>query len=324
MVSGGTMAQLTRFSTNPLPRDQQFPLWLDCLRHYFGEVRATSTRQTTGFDAYLESIAERGVVVTRMRTGPQYIEHIESPMQAEHKGFVHLVFPVTGRFEVEQSGRSSVFEPGDWGLFDLSATFRSMVERPTELLVLAAPRAMILSPQVDLGAYAARRFPSRGGARIVRNFLASLIDEQSTLTPALRRDFATFALQLARSSIMDVAIRSARKNLHKRSEVESYIANHLRDPDLSVETVAARCGCSKRYIHKIFASGGETACQHILRARLQGSAEDLASPELQHLSITDVAVSWGFNSSSAFSRVFRKQFKVSPSAYRACKTVTAS
>jgi AraC-like DNA-binding protein len=310
------MAQLTRFSTNPLPREQQFPLWLDRLRHYFGDVNATRTRHTPGFEAHLESIAERGVVVTRMRTGPQYIEHIESPARAEHKGYVHLVFPVSGRFEVEQAGRCSAFEPGDWGIFDLSATFRSMVERPLELLVLAAPREMILSRQVDLAGCAARRFASRGGARVVRNFLASLIEEQSTLTPGLRRDYTALALQLARSNIMEVAVRASRKSCDKRAEIESYIANHLRDPDLSVETVAARCGCSKRYIHKIFAAAGETAGQHILRARLAGSAEDLASSELRHLSITDVAVSWGFNSSSAFSRVFRKQFKVSPSQYR--------
>jgi AraC-like DNA-binding protein len=310
------MAQLTRFSTHPLPREQQFPLWLDCLRHYFGDVRATA-RQAPGFDACIESIAERGVVVTRMRTGPQYIEHIESTAQAEHRGFVHLVFPLAGRLEVEQAGRSAVFEPGDWGIFDLSGSFRSMVERPVEMLVLAAPKAMMLGPHVDLGDCVARRFSSRGGgARIVKNFLASLLEEQGALTPELRRDFATFALQLARSNIMDVAARPSAKAYPKRSAVETYIASHLRDSELSLEDVATACGCSKRYIHKIFSAEGQTAGQYILRSRLSGSAEDLVSPELAHLSITDIAVSWGFNSSSAFSRVFRKQFKVSPKAWR--------
>jgi AraC-like DNA-binding protein len=310
------MAQLRRFSTRPLPREQQFPLWLNCLRQYFGDVRATA-QQSPGFDAWIESIAEKGVVVTRMRTGPQYIEHVASTAQAEHSGYVHMVFPIAGRFEVEQAGRSSVFEPGDWGILDLSGSFRSLVERPVEMLVLAAPRAMILSPLVDLEDCVARRFASRGGARIVRNFLASLLEEQSTLTPVLRRDFATFALQLARSNIMDVTVRPSRTTSHKQSEVETYIANHLRDSDLSLEDVATACGCSKRYIHKIFSARGETVGQYILRLRVSGSAEDLISPELRHRSITDIAVSWGFNSSSAFSRVFRKQLKVSPSVYRA-------
>ena len=314
------MAQLTRFSTRPLPRDRQFPVWLDCLRRFFGDVRATAPG-AAGFDAWIESISERGVAVTRMRTGAQCIEHIESAAQAEHSGFVHVVFPIAGRFHVEQAGRSAVFEPGDWGIFDLSKSFRSVVDRPVEMLVLAAPRAMILSPHVDLSDSVARRFSSRGGgARIVKNFMASLLEEQGALTPVLRRDFATFALQLARSHIMDIAApRPSRKACGKRSEVETYIANHLRNPELSLDDVAAACGCSKRYVHKIFSAQGQTAGQHILRSRLLGSAEDLANPEFGHLSITDIAVSWGFNSSSAFSRVFRKQFNVSPRAYRASR-----
>ncbi len=171
--------------------------------------------------------------MTRMRTGPQYIEHIESAARAEHRGYVHMVFPIAGRFEVEQAGRSAAFEPGDWGFFDLSGNFRSVVERSIEMLVLAAPRRMILSPHVDPSACTARRFSSRGGARIVRNYLASLLEEQSILTPVLRRDFATFALQLARSNIMELAARSSRKACRKQSAVETYISNHLRDSDLS-------------------------------------------------------------------------------------------
>ena len=314
------MAQLTRFSTRPLPRELQFPTWLGRLRHYFGDVRATA-RTPAGFEGWFESLSERGVVVTRMRNGPQCIEHIESTTQAEHTGFVHLVFPLAGQFEVEQAGRSAVFEPGDWGILDMSRSFRSVAERPVEMLVLAAPRATILGPHVDLGYCAARRYSSRGGgARIVKNFLVSLLEEQSTLTPVLCRDFATFALQLARSNLMDVVTqRPFRKTRRKRTEVETYIASHLRDCELSIKDVATACGCSKRYIHKMFSVDGQSVGQYILLSRLQGSAEDLASPEFAHSSITDIAVSWGFNSSSGFSRVFRKHYNSSPSAYRASR-----
>jgi AraC-like DNA-binding protein len=34
------------------------------------------------------------------------------------------------------------------------------------------------------------------------------------------------------------------------------------------------------------------------------------------VTITAIAVSWGFNGSSTFSRAFRKHFKISPRAYR--------
>jgi AraC-like DNA-binding protein len=55
---------------------------------------------------------------------------------------------------------------------------------------------------------------------------------------------------------------------------------------------------------------------------LKGSDRALGNPEFAHLTITDIAVSWGFNSSSAFSRIFRKHFQASPRDYRAAALAT--
>jgi AraC-like DNA-binding protein len=318
------MAQLTRFSTRAFPPSRQFPVWRDCLRRFFGEVHATA-KEAVGFDAWIESISEKEVVVTRMRAGPQYIEHTESAAAGEHRGFIHVVFPIAGSFHFEQTGHSAVLEPGDWGVYDLSRSFRSVTDHAVEMLVLAAPQAMILNRELDIDRIAARRFSSRsGGARIIKNYLASLLEEQGTLTPALRHDFATYALQLTRLTIMEItAGESCSKSPRVvGSRVKTYIASHARNAELSIDAVAAACGCSKRYIHKIFSSVGQTAGQYILQCRLNGSTRDLVNPEFAHLTITDIAVSWGFNSSSAFSRIFRKHFQASPRDYRAAALAT--
>ncbi len=312
------MAQLTRFSTRAFPRKARFPAWRDCLRRYFGEVRATA-KDANPFDAWIESITEHSVVVTRMRAAPQRIEHLESAAAAEHSGFVHVVFPLCGYFHIEQHGRSVVLEPGDWGIYDLSKSFRSVSEHPVELLVLAAPRAMILSRGLDFERIIAQRFSARSGsARIVKNFMASLLEEQGTLTPALRHDFARFALQLTRRTLIEVTARTPARISSRvlRARVEAYIADHLRNADLSIEVIAAAFHCSKRYIHKVFCAEGRTAGDCILQWRLEGCARDLAGAELAHLRITDIATSWGFKSLSTFSRVFRRHFQVPPRTYR--------
>ncbi len=318
MQPSAPVATLTRFSTQQYQPSLRFPLWLDCLRRFFGDVQAAASAMT-GFDAWLQSIYENDVVVTRMCAGAQRIEHRESLVAAEHRGYVHVVFPLAGYFHIDQGGNSVVLEPGDWGIYDLSRSFRSLTRRPVELLVLAAPRARILSEGVDLERIIAQRFSCRvGGARVVKNLISTLLEEQQTLTPVLRKGFAMSALQLTRLSIEELAERRSRGSARRalRARVQAYIADHLRSGDLSVESVAESCGCSRRYIHKMFSSGRQTAGQYILQSRLTGTARDLMSPELAHLTITDIAVSWGFHSSSTFSRAFRKHFKVSPSAYR--------
>ena len=314
----GSMAELTHFSTQAFPRKARFPAWRDCLRRYFGEVRATA-RDTDPFDAWIESITEQSVVVTRMRAGPQRIEHVEGAALAEHRGFVHVVFPLCGHFHIEQTGRSAVLEPGDWGVYDLSRTFRSVSEQPVELLVLASPRAMLLGRNFDFERLIALRFSARSGsARVVKDFMTSLLEQQRTLSPALRHDFARVALQLARRTLIEVARPRPAKGSSRvlRARVKSYIADHLRDADLSIEAIASAFQCSKRYIHKILAVERRTASQYILQARLEGCARDLARAELAHLTITDIATSWGFKSLSTFSRLFRRRFDVSPRTYR--------
>jgi AraC-like DNA-binding protein len=55
-----------------------------------------------------------------------------------------------------------------------------------------------------------------------------------------------------------------------------------------------------------------TVSDYIWRARLQNCRQELEAQGGK--TITDVAFSWGFSSSSHFSRVFRRYFGVVPSS----------
>jgi AraC-like DNA-binding protein len=71
-------------------------------------------------------------------------------------------------------------------------------------------------------------------------------------------------------------------------------------------------GCTKRYLHMLFSDKGMTVSDYIWRARLLHCRQELETQPGK--TITDVAFSWGFSSSSHFSRVFRKHFGFVPSA----------
>ena len=93
---------------------------------------------------------------------------------------------------------------------------------------------------------------------------------------------------------------------------QSFIREHLRDPDLCIDQISAALGCTKRYLHMLFSDRGMTVSDYIWRARLQHCRQELETQAGK--TITDVAFSWGFSSSSHFSRVFRKYFGFVPSA----------
>ncbi|HET9830724.1 MAG TPA: helix-turn-helix transcriptional regulator, partial [Vicinamibacterales bacterium] len=87
------------------------------------------------------------------------------------------------------------------------------------------------------------------------------------------------------------------------------------DGDLPLSELAARTGLSPFHLHRVFsAATGETPKQYGLRIRLsQAGALLLTSGQ----SVLSVAMSCGFRSPEVFTRAFRRQFGMTPSAYRA-------
>jgi AraC-like DNA-binding protein len=152
-----------------------------------------------------------------------------------------------------------------------------------------------------------------GTGRIAHDFVHAAFGEAAKLS-------ANSAAAVAESLIdlLLLPLREADKAFDRAGpeamyiRAQAFIREHLRDPDLCIDQISASLGCTKRYLHMLFSERGMTVSDYIWRARLQHCRQELEAHGGK--TITDVAFSWGFSSSSHFSRVFRKCFGVSPSA----------
>jgi AraC family transcriptional regulator len=92
-----------------------------------------------------------------------------------------------------------------------------------------------------------------------------------------------------------------------------YIEEHL-DQELSLEKMAEIAAISPFYFHRLFlAYIGETANEYIKRLRLQKAEEKLRYSDE---SITQIATEVGYESPSAFTKVFNQVMGLSPREYR--------
>ena len=107
-----------------------------------------------------------------------------------------------------------------------------------------------------------------------------------------------------------------RSGVNLRSYVQKVIDESLSQPGLSPLGLANRLNISVRHLYRLFEAQDDSVCRYIQRARLKRSADDLANPFLRGESITAIAYKWGFTDSAHFSRSFKKQFEVSPKAFR--------
>ena len=92
-----------------------------------------------------------------------------------------------------------------------------------------------------------------------------------------------------------------------------FIENHLEDK-IKTEDAAIKSGYSYYHFHRIFeAVLGETVGSYIRGRRLGRAASELLYSDKR---ILDIAMTYQFESQEAFSRAFKKVYKVSPGVYR--------
>jgi AraC family transcriptional regulator len=96
-------------------------------------------------------------------------------------------------------------------------------------------------------------------------------------------------------------------------DVKRYIRDHILEP-LDRERLAAVAGFSIPHFHRVFtAQVGESAASYIRRLRLQRAGRKL---RMGAVDITEVALATGYESHAAFSKAFKGQYGISPSAFR--------
>jgi AraC-like DNA-binding protein len=262
--------------------------------------------------------------ICQIEVSQHRLAHPVSRAKTAAHPFVKILFQTRGVSHFEQNGRRIDLMPGDCLAYDVSCPHVITSPALTRHEVVIIPTELLQERGFQTTQIPACKLSARTGTgRIAHDFVHTAFDEASKLSPHTAIGVADTLLDLLLLPLREAGTmfdRSGPTVLYDRAQV--FIREHLRDPDLSIDEISTALGCTKRYLHMLFSDRGMTVSDYIWRTRLQNCRQELETQGGK--TITDVAFSWGFSSSSHFSRVFRKYFGVVPSSIHKAQQETLS
>jgi len=300
-------------TTSGLAPKKQIQSWSDALTDLCGHFDIDPL-EASSFEGRINYTTVSKLKLCQIEASQHRLTHTPSRAQLGGHPFVKILFQTHGISHFEQNGRRIELIPGDCLAYDVSCPHTIVSPTLTRHEVVIVPKELLQERGFRLAKMTACKLSARTGTgRIAYNFVHAAFDEATRLSPKNAIGVADSLIDLLLLPLREpdaMFNRVGPEAMYIRAQF--YIREHLRDPDLSIDHISAALGCTKRYLHMLFSDRGTTISDYIQHARLQHCRQELETQAGK--TITDVAFSWGFSSSSHFSRVFRKHFGFVPSA----------
>ena len=306
------------FSTDFVPAQDRLEAWRWTAKQICGDCRFQFPKAYP-FHGSIDRRTLAGFEFTRFSSSP--VSFAKFPVvsaRSEDRGCI-IITQLEGVRSYRQDSATALLKPGDTTLVDSGHPWSSECDSNCARLYLRIPywrvqnhlrmNSLPVLPRISA--------VSRSGAALFH--LAASFYEEAEVMSALEATAAVEAyLDVLAGCIAYPESASTRRDSYAehRARIEWFIDARLAEPSLDPSQIAEAIGVSVRHLHRIFLSKGYTVAGWIRERRLQRCRSDLLNPRLSERNITEIAFFWGFSDSAHFSKSFKKEFGLSPRAFR--------
>jgi AraC-like DNA-binding protein len=308
-------------STDGLPPGETVPAWHAWMARLFAGLDSDLYGDSL-FEGHVRVANAGDVVLTKLEAGRHRVIRSVQGLRTHESPYLKIVAPWEGVASVRQHSREASARSGSWVIYDTTQEYEVANPEWSEHLIVMLPRQAIADRGIRLEGLMGRNVGgSSGMARIALETMRSTYQELPGMAPHMARRAGELLVDMVHLSLQELAgqATAGTQQLALQDRIRSYVAAHVRDPALSVESVAVALHCSKRLLHNAFADSQTSVGVFIQHSRLELCMRELRAPEHAQRTITDIAMDCGFGSSAHFSRAFKAYTGLSPSDFRAMR-----
>lgn len=299
------------WSTDTVPVKDRFEAWAGKMRSLHLDWDLT-TPLSANYDATIRYRGSGNLRISDVYCSAFAGRHSPS---AETPDMIGIQLLLSGQMTGTYRQERFTLNPGDLFVWDgqHEGTFKSNAHH--RQVTLFSPRSRIPRSIMTL-LDDNRPLPANSGTgalAIAAGQLKGLAQEMGNLNDDAVHRTVTGLIDILEAAIAPAPQASSDHRADMLAEIQQYILKRLGDHQLSVSSIAATHWISVRSLHLIFAESGTTAAQWIRQQRLEHSRRELANAS-GSITVTAVAFRWGFTDASHFSRAFKKEFGVPPTA----------
>ena len=310
----------TMLSTDDVAARDRAAYWIDMICDVFVQLDCTDV--APDFYGRIVNQPLGRMQLSEVISHKQFVDRSRRQLARSNEDCLLVSLQLAGRGCIQQDGRSAILGPGDFALYDSTRRYTLTFDDEFRQLVLKAPRPLF-AERLDFPerCTATSIHGSAGMGRVASELLRTVAREAPTLLPHEIERMANTVIDVFAAafghSLVDQPLSSRSHRPAQLVRAKMFIEDHLRDPELSPERIAAAHGISTRYLSKLFEDTGSTVARWMWDRRLERVASDLRDPDLVAHSVSHIAFGWGFNNMSHFSRAFKAHYGACPRASRA-------
>ena len=290
------------FSTVGLPAARRVELWET---HNTTALIGLDVRASDPLIAAELNVRLPRVDLARVSGSAHVVRRTKDVIERSPADAIAVYLTLRGDAWFECADGVHALRPGNVLICDADRAFARGFRRGLEELVVKADRAALPAvPRLTGPVIASFRDPGVSGQ--YARALVRITGRATRTEDSVPADEGTVLDLIA----VLAAGRAVAPATAHRAAACSYIEEHVTNPSLGAEQVAAAIGISERQLSRIFAADGTSIPRHILSRRLYlaHSMLSAAAATDRAETVADIAARCGFTSATYFSHVFRQRF----------------